>query len=348
MNFSSLYSLSNGVWLMSALLLLIGCSQDSAVEQVNVYSYRKEALIKPLLEQFTEQTGIQVNLVTGKADALLQRLLSEGQNTPADVLLTVDAGRLYRAKTAGVLRPVDSAILRDAVPAHLRDPEQYWFGLSYRARVIMYNTAKVQASELSSYEGLTDARWQGRICVRSSNNIYNQSLLASMIAHLGEAAAEQWANGIVANMARPPTGNDSSQMRGAAVGECDIAIANSYYLGAWLNTDDPEQQAMANSIAVFYPNQQDRGTHINISGAGITQHAKHPQNARKLLEFLVSDTAQQWYANANNEYPVKPGIPVSDTVQSWGYPFKTDDLNLNVLGELNATAVMVFDRAGWR
>ena len=326
-------------------LALASCS---SADEVNIYSYRKEQLIKPLLDQFTHDTGIAVNLVTGKEDTLFQRLKSEGENSPADLLLTTDAGRLYRAKQAGLLQIVESAALNDAIPAHLRDPENYWFGLSYRARVVMYNKTKVTATELSRYEDLVDEKWRKRICVRSSDNIYNQSLLASLIAHIGEKTAEQWAIGIVANMARPPIGNDRSQMSGAAIGECDIAIANTYYLGSWIASSDGQEKQLAEQLGVFFPNQQDRGAHINISGAGITRYAKNSANALHLLEYLASDTAQEWYAESNHEYPVNPSVHVSDIVKSWGYPFKSDTLNLNKLGELNATAVKVFDRAGWQ
>ncbi len=329
-------------------LCIFLCACTSAPPEVNVYSYRKESLIKPLLDQFTQDTGIQVNLVTGKADVLFQRLKSEGENTPADLLLTVDAGRLYRAKQAELLQAIDSTVLTETVPVNLRDPDNQWFGLSYRARVIMYNKSKVKPEELADYEDLTDEKWRGRLCVRSSGNIYNQSLLASIIAHLGESGAAAWSEGVVKNFARPPKGNDRSQMSGAAVGECDIAIANTYYLANWLQSDKPQETEMAAQLGVLFPNQNNRGTHINISGAGVTRHAKNPANAIKLLEYLVSDKAQEWYANTNNEYPVKESINVSPTIKSWGYPFKADTLNLNELGTLNATAVKIFDLTGWK
>lgn len=326
--------------------LLSAC--DAPKEEVNIYSYRNEQLIKPILDQFTEDTGIQVNLVTGEADALFQRLQSEGKNTPADLLLTTDAGRLYRAKQAGLLQPVESPALIAAIPAPLRDPDNQWFGLSYRARVVIYNKEKVNPAELSTYENLADEQWRGRICIRSSGNIYNQSLLASLIAHAGAEAAEAWARGIVANMARPPQGNDTSQISSAAVGECDLAVANTYYYGGLLSSENPEDRETADKVAIFFPNQDGRGTHINVSGAGITRHAKNADNARQLLEYLAGDKAQAWYAEVNHEYPVKPSVPVSDLVKSWGFPFKADDLNLNTLGELNAEAVKIFDRAGWK
>ncbi|VAX10868.1 Ferric iron ABC transporter, iron-binding protein [hydrothermal vent metagenome] len=318
-----------------------------ASNEVNLYSARKEALIKPLLDKFTGQTGIKVNLVTGKAKALLKRLQSEGRNTPADILLTVDAGNLHAAKLAGLLQPLDNTILKDAMPENLRDPEGYWYALSARSRVIVYSKERVTASELSSYEDLVNPKWQGRICIRSSGNIYNQSLLSSLIAHHGIAKAEAWAKAIVANMAQSPKGNDRAQVKAVAVGVCDIAVVNTYYMGVMLQKDASQQKA-ASKVAVFFPNQSNRGAHINISGAGLIKGAKHKANAIKLLEFLVSDEAQEWYAQANHEYPVKPGIPVSPIVKAWGYPFKQDGLHVGELGKHNAEAVRVFDRAGWK
>jgi iron(III) transport system substrate-binding protein len=341
----SIYRLS---CIVTAVLCLLLTACEQAPKEVNVYSYRQENLIKPLLDQFSTETGIKVNLVTGEADALFQRLETEGENTPADILLTTDAGRLYRAKQAGLLQPVDSEVLTTAVPADLRDPDKTWFGLSYRARAIVYNKDKVDPGKIAGYESLTAPEWKGRICVRSSGNIYNQSLLAAMIISQGEAAAESWARGIVANMAREPSGNDRSQMEGAVVGECDVAIVNTYYFGNWLASTDPKDQEMAAKLGLLFPNQADRGTHINVSGAGVTKHAKHIDNAVKLLEYLVSDSAQRWYADVNQEYPVKPGIPVSDIVRAWGYPFKAEAINLNQLGEYNEAAVKIFDRAGWK
>ncbi len=320
----------------------------AAAEQVNLYSARKESLIKPLLERFTAATGIKVNLVTGKAAALQKRLEVEGRNTPADLLLTSDAGRLYLAKQAGLFQSVESEVLTRAIPAHLRDRDNQWFGLSRRARIIVYSKQRVQPGALARYEDLTDPKWRGRICIRSSGNIYNQSLLASMVAHFGEQAAEQWAAGVVANLARPPRGNDRAQVKAVAVGECDVAVVNSYYLGKMQNSRDPAERAAAAKVVPLFPNQADRGTHVNISGAGITRHARNRENALKLLEFMVSDEAQRWYAASNHEYPVKEGIGVSPTVKAWGYPFKEDTLEMGQLGIHNITAVKIFDRVGWR
>ncbi|MDX1609823.1 MAG: Fe(3+) ABC transporter substrate-binding protein [Halofilum sp. (in: g-proteobacteria)] len=328
---------------------LLSVPPATAAESVNLYSARQEALIAPLLERFTERTGIEVNLVTGSADALIKRLEVEGRNTPADMLITVDAGRLHRAKSAGLFRATESERLAARVPAHLRDDDHQWFGLSQRARVIAYSTERVDPSELSTYEALADEQWNDRICVRSSDNIYNQSLLASIVAAKGEQAATAWARGVVENMARRPQGGDRDQIMAVAAGVCDVAIVNTYYYGRMRSEQaQPDQRAAAQKVALFFPNQGGRGTHVNVSGAGVTEHARNPDNAVRLLEFLVSDAAQRWYAKVNYEYPVVPGVDVSAAVREWGYPFERDDLPLSRLGELNATAVRIFDRVGWR
>lgn len=344
--------------LASALPAMLTPGVASA-DEVNLYSARKEDLIKPLLDQFTEATGITVNLVTGKAEELLQRLRSEGINSPADLLLTVDAGNLQAAKAAGLSQPIVSETVMDAVPANYRDPEGHWVGLSLRARPIMYVEGKVDPATLSTYEALADPAFKGRICIRSSSNIYNQSMVASMIAADGVEATEAWARGLVANMARPPEGGDRDQIKAAAAGQCDIAIANTYYLAGMLKSGDPAEVEPAEKIAVFWPNQpgqgdtggdtggDGRGTHVNISGAMLTQSAKNQAAALQLLEFLTSDDAQAWYAEVNGEYPVRPGVPVSPVLEGFG-EFEADDLNLARLGELNGEALLLMDRAGWK
>ncbi len=323
----------------------------AADEEVNLYSARKEALIKPLLDRFTEETGIEVNLVTGKADALLQRLQNEGANSPADILLTVDAGNLHRAKEADLTQSFSSEVVEEAVPATYRDPNGHWTGLSLRARPIMYVKGEVDPSELSTYEALADPVWKGRICIRSSSNVYNQSLVASIIAADGTEAAQDWAEGIVANMARPPKGGDRDQIKAAAAGQCDIAIANTYYLAGMLKSDDPGEKEPAEKVAVFWPNQpgagDGRGTHVNVSGAALTAAAENKEEAVKLIEFLVSPEAQAWYAEVNGEYPVREGVEISPVLAEWG-TFKADDLDLIELGELNSAALMLMDRAGWK
>ncbi len=315
--------------------------------EVNIYSARQEVLIKPLLDAFTARTGITVNVVSGKADLLLQRLEREGANSPADVLLTVDAGRLARAKQANLLKPVHSATLEANVPAQYRDPEGAWYGLSVRARPIVYATDRVDPAELSTYEALADAKWKGRVCVRSSNNIYNQSMLAAMIHHKGVEATEAWARGLVANFARKPQGGDRDQIRAVAAGECDVALANTYYLAGLATSRRATDRDAAAKVAIFWPNQAGRGTHVNISGAGVTRSAKNVDAAVRLIEFLSGDEAQRLYAAIVNEYPVKPGVPPSAIVAAWG-TFKADTLALSVLGDNNAEAVRLADRAGWR
>jgi len=338
-----------GTRTLTAALLAVLTSLSAAISgaEVNVYSARKEALIKPLLDRFTEDSGIRVNLVTGKADALLKRLQSEGVNSPADLLITTDAGRLHRAKQAGVTQVVVSDRLQAAVPATYRDPEGHWFGLSLRARPILYVKGKVDPGELSTYEDLANPDWKRRICIRSSDNIYNQSLVASLIAADGAEATEVWAKGLVANMARSPKGGDRDQIKAAAAGQCDIAIANTYYLAGMLTSKDGEQRAAAEKMGVFWPNQGGRGTHVNISGAALTVSAKNRDAAVRLLEYLVNDAAQQWYAETNGEYPLRSDIPVNPTLAAWG-DFKADDLNLDRLGKLNGEAVRLMDRAGWK
>lgn len=317
-------------------------------EVVHLYSARNEALIKPMLDKFTAKTGIEVKLITSKADALLKRLETEGRNTPADVLLTTDAGRLHRAKEAGVLQPVKSDLLNKAIPAQYRDVDGYWFGLSLRARPIVYAKDRVNPEkELSTYEALADPAMKGRVCIRSSDNIYNQSLVASMISTRGEVATEAWAKGFVKNFARPPKGGDRDQIKAVAAGQCDVAVINTYYLGVMLAEDKADEREAGEKVAIFWPNQSDRGTHVNVSGAGVTAHAKHKDNAIKLIEFLASEEAQAWYASVNHEYPVIDNVESSKLLKSWG-EFKADTINLTELGRLNSDAVRLMDRAGWR
>ncbi|RVU83935.1 Fe(3+) ABC transporter substrate-binding protein [Leucothrix sargassi] len=332
---------------IAGLLLASAASVSAADKEVNLYSARKENLIKPLLDKFTDQTGIKVNLVTGGADTLLKRLRSEGKNSPADLLITTDAGRLHRAKEADVIQPVTSEVLNEVVPANLRDPESYWFGLSMRARPIFYVKGKVDPSELSTYEALNDEKWEGRLCVRSSTNIYNQSLVASMIASDGMEKTQEWANGFVKTFAQPPRGGDRDQIKAAAAGICDLAIANTYYYGGMLSSNDEEQVEAANKLAIFWPNQDGRGVHVNVSGVAMTKSAQNKENAKLLMEYLVGEESQAFYAQVNSEFPVREGSGNTEILESWG-KFKADDLNLSVLGENNSDAVKLMDRAGWK
>jgi len=315
--------------------------------EVNVYSYRQEVLIQPLLKAFTDETGIKVNLVSAEADALLERLKREGDNSPADVLLTVDAGRVLKAKAEGVLQAAPSALLASAVPASYRDPDGFWYGLSLRARPIMYAKGRVDPARLSTYEDLADPKWKGKICVRSSTHIYNQSLLSSLIAHQGVAKTEAWAKGLVANLAREPKGGDRDQLKAVAAGECDLAVTNTYYLAGLAASDKAEDRAVAEKIGVFWPNQADRGAHVNLSAAAVTRSSKNKAEALRLIEFLASDKAQGIYAASVQEYPVKSGIAWSDEVEAMGR-FKADSLPLARLAEHNAEVVRVADRVGWK
>ena len=326
-------------------LLLILQSVNAA--EVNVYSARKEALIKPLLDRFTEQTGVAVNLVTGKADTLLKRLEVEGKNSPADILLTVDAARLIRGKDKGLFATVNSAKLEELVPEYYRDDDKQWFGLSLRSRTIVYAPDRVKESELDSYIDLANKKWKNRICVRSSSNVYNQSLVAAMIANYGLEKTEHWAKGLVDNFARRPKGGDRDQIKAVAAGVCDIAIVNNYYLAGMLESSREEEVSAAKQIKLFWPNQDGRGAHMNVSGAALLKAAKHKKEAIQLLEFLVNDESQQWYANTNHEYSVNPDIESSPILKKWG-KFKADNLNLSLLGEYNADAVLLMDRAGWQ
>ena len=316
--------------------------------EVNVYSARKGYLLKPLIEAFKNDTGIKVNIISGKSKALQKRIEQEGVNTRADVLLTVDAGNLYKAKKMNLLQPIDSDKLKILIPPHLRDIDNQWFGLSIRSRVIMYNQKKVNKSELSTYEDLANSKWKGRICIRSSNNIYNQSLLASLISHLGEKEAKVWAKKIVNNFSKKPKGNDRTQMTSVVLGECDITLVNTYYLGKWITSKKESERKYAKQISVFFPNQSNRGAHINISGAGVTKYSKNKNNAIRFIEYLANEKAQELYAHANHEYPIRNTVSVSDVVQSWGYPFKQDALSLNELGKNNIKAVKIFDEVNWQ
>jgi len=332
-------------WL--AVLGLSSVSYVAAAAEVNVYSGRADVFVQPLLEEFTEQTGIKVNLLSARDDALIARLKSEGRNSPADVLLTADVGRLLRAEGEGLLQPVESEVLIERIPEQYRANNNMWFGFTMRARPIMAAADRVGDDEISSYEALTDAKWKGRICVRSSDNVYNQSFISAMIAHHGVEKTEEWTKGFVKNFARPPSGGDRDQIRAVAAGQCDITLANTYYLAGMMTSQDAEQRDIAEKIRVIWPDQDGNGVHVNISGAGMTQSARNVDEAIKLLEFMTSEAAQVRYAQNNHEYPVVHGIAMSETLQSFG-EFKADDLRLDELGAHNAEAVRIMDRAGWR
>ncbi len=328
-------------------ILILFFQQQLFATEVNIYSARKEALIKPLLDQFTVETGVKVNLVTGNADTFLKRLEVEGRNTPADILITVDVARLIRAKDKALFQQIDSDLLKKVIPEYYRDADNQWFGLSLRSRVIIYAPDRVKEDELSSYADLADIKWKNRVCVRSSSNVYNQSLVAAMIANDGLEKTESWAASLVENFARPPKGGDRDQIKAVAAGVCDVALVNNYYLAGMLESSQKNELAAAKKIKLFWPDQAGRGAHMNVSGAGILKPAKHKKEAIQLLEFLVSDYAQQWYADTNHEYSINPEIESSSILKSWG-DFKADNLNLGLLGKYNTEAVMLMDRVGWK
>lgn len=318
---------------------------------VNLYSSRHYDTDDQLYTGFREATGIRVNVVEAEADQLIERIKSEGQNSPADLLMTVDAGRLWRAEQEDMFQPVTSSVLSEAIPENLRHPDGLWFGLTKRARVIIYNQDTVDPAELSTYEDLADPKWQGRILIRSSTNIYNQSLVGSMIAAHGAEETEEWARGLVANLARDPEGGDSDQIKAAAAGLGDIAIANTYYFARMVKSDNAEEQAIAEKMGVFFPNQGDgpngRGTHVNISGAGVVKTAPNAEAAVQFLEYLASPEAQRIFAEGNNEYPVVEGVATDSVVAGFG-EFKEDSLNASVFGSNNPEALRITDRAGWK
>ncbi|MBY5940189.1 Fe(3+) ABC transporter substrate-binding protein [Halomonas sp. DP5N14-9] len=314
---------------------------------VNVYSARHYDSDQAMYDAFTEQTGIEVNVLQGDSDQLIQRIKREGEASPADIMMTVDAGRLWRAEEEGIFAPVDSEVLNERLPESMRHPEGDWFGFSQRVRAIFYNPETIEPEQVDSYEKLADPSLKGKICIRSSSNIYNQSLLASMVEHHGEEGAEEWAQGVVDNMARDPEGGDRDQIKGVASGECDVAVANHYYYVRLLTSDDADEREAAESVQILFPNQDDRGAHVNVGGAGLVKGAPNHDNAVAFLEFLASDEAQELFAVGNHEFPVVEGVAVDEVLGSWG-EFKKDEVNVSVLGENNPEAVKIFDRVGWR
>jgi iron(III) transport system substrate-binding protein len=332
---------------LALLSSLFAASIAQAAEpgEVNVYSYRQPYLINPLFKAFTEETGTKVNVIFAEK-GLIERIAAEGRNSPADVLLTVDVGNLTQATDAGIAQQIHSATLEAAIPPAYRDADNEWFGLTRRARVVYASKERVKQNTIS-YEELADPKWRGKICIRSGQHVYNVALIASMIAAHGEAWTESWLKGVKANLARKPAGDDRLQVKGVYAGECDIAVGNTYYMGVMLQDDkEPEQKEWANSVNILFPNTGDRGTHVNVSGAVVAKYAPHKDNAVKLIEFLASDKGQQMYAEVNNEYPVKEGVPWSKLVQSWG-PFKPDPISLNEIAALRKKASELVDKVGF-
>ncbi|MDZ7628108.1 MAG: Fe(3+) ABC transporter substrate-binding protein [Parvularculaceae bacterium] len=345
--------------LAAAILCLAACGKGApaaapesgpateAGGEVNIYSGRHYDSDLAIFDAFTAETGIKVNVIEAAGDALIERLALEGEASPADLFITADAGMLWRAKARGVLRPIeDSAVLARA-PEQFRDPEGEWIGLSKRARVIVFNKEAGAPAGLSDYAGLADPSLRGTICVRSSTNIYNQSLLAAIIEHEGREGALAWAKGVVANLARAPEGNDTAQIEAVAAGICRLGVVNTYYIGRYLDPADAAASAIGEKVGVIFPNQETTGTHVNVSGAGVTRHAKNAGNAEKLIAYLLRDGVQGEFALGNNEYPVVPGVAVAGPIAGLG-PFREDNLPMAVLGENQTEAVKIFDEAGWK
>jgi iron(III) transport system substrate-binding protein len=316
-------------------------------KEINVYSARKDALIKPLLDKFTEQTDIKVNLVTGGADALITRMQSEGEFSPVDLLITTDAGRLVSAKQLGLTQAIPAMVSLDKVADNLFDTDRHWTALTLRARPIMYAPDRVDIAELSTLEDLSDPKWRGKICIRSSSNIYNQSMVASLIEQIGTKNTQDWAKGLVKNFARPPAGGDRDQIKAVVAGQCDIAIANTYYLAGMRESSDAKTRDIASKIKVFWPNQQDRGAHVNISGVAVAKHAKNLDEVVALVSYMLANSSQEWYAEVNGEYPVVNGVSWSETLEQMGR-FKAETVPLQVIGEKNEDALKLMDRVGWK
>ncbi len=334
--------------LLAAAGLALAVPAQAQEKVVNVYSSRHYQTDERLYSDFTKATGIKVNLIEGKDDALIERIRSEGANSPADVLITVDAGRLWRAEQAGLFAPVQSKTLESRIPAAFRDPQGRWFGFSYRARIIVYSKDKVKPGEIKTYADLADPKWKGRVCVRSGQNIYNLSLLAAKISHDGEAKAQAWAKAVRENFAREPKGGDTDQIKAVAAGECDVAISNHYYYVRLMNSDKAADKEVVAKTGVVFPDQDGRGTHVNISGAGLVKTAPHKDAAVKFLEYLAGDQAQAYFAGGNNEWPVVESASFSNPALAQLGKFKADTLNVAELGRNQPTAQKIFDIVGWK
>ena len=318
-----------------------------AADVVNIYSARHYDTDDALFQKFKTQTGITVKVIEGNSDALLTRLRREGKRSPADIFITVDAGRLNKAEAQGIFAPVTSKILTDRVPTNLRHPKGLWFGLTQRVRIILVSKTRVQPGEITRYEDLAKTKWRKRVLIRSSSNVYNQSLVGSLIAKYGDKRALAWCEAVVANMARRPQGGDRDQIRAVAAGEGDVAVANHYYYARLLTSPKEADRRAANAVRLVFPNQKDRGAHVNISGAGVVKTAPNKANAIKFLEFLVSDEAQKVFSAGNNEYPVVKSVPPPQVLKQFG-TFKADTVSAHEFGRNNQKAIRLMDRAKWR
>jgi iron(III) transport system substrate-binding protein len=334
-------------FVVSALLASsVALAQDNKV--LNLYSSRHYQTDEALYSDFTKATGIKINRIEAGEDALIERIRNEGERSPADVLITVDAGRLWRAEQLGFFQRVKSAVLDARVPASFREPNGLWFGFSLRARVIAYNKAKLKAADFPTYESLADPKWKGRVCMRSSTNMYNLSLMGAMIDHLGEQKAQAWAQGVRDNLAREPKGGDTDQLKSVAAGECDVTISNQYYYARLLRSAKPDERETGERVGIVFPNQASWGTHVNISGAGVLKHAPNREAAVKFLEYLASDAAQRYFAEGNNEWPAVASVqPDNPVLKSFG-KFKQDALNVAVLGRNQPESQKIYDRVAWK
>jgi len=329
------------IMMATVLTALVSTTGAWAAGELVVYSARKEHLIKPLFDAYTAETGTKISFITDSEGPLLARLKAEGANTPADVLITVDAGNLWKAAQEGVLSPVDSQELQRNIPPHLRDPDNRWFGFSVRARTIVYSTKRANSKELSTYEALADPEWKGRLCLRTSKKVYNQSLVAMMIARLGAQQTEKVVRGWVANLATSVFSNDTALMEAIAAGQCDVGIVNTYYFGRL------QRKKPGIDLALFWPNQNSSGVHVNVSGGGVTAHAPHRAEAVRFLEWLSSEKAQHQFADVNLEYPANPRVAPAPAVRAWG-DFKQETINVSEAGRLQVEAVALMDRAGYK
>jgi iron(III) transport system substrate-binding protein len=335
---------------ISTILVLSSCdntAKDS--NEINLYSQRHYKVDEKQYEAFEKETGIKINVVKANADELIERLKNEGKNSPADLFITVDAGKLQKAKDLDLLQKISSPIINQNVDSELRDVNGYWIPITYRARIIVYSKERVNVGELSTYSNLTNEKWRNKVLVRSSSNAYNQALLSSIVANRGEDAATSWASELVKNFARDPKGNDRDQVKAITAGQGDLAIVNSYYIGLLLSSENVEEIKAGNSVGVFFPNQGEgeTGSHINVSGIGLAKNAPNKENAIKLMEFLTSESAQKTYTNTSYEYPANPNVDPNEIVKKWG-SFKKDNLDLNQLGVFRNKAIEIFDKSGWK
>ena len=336
------------IYIILIFALLIGCdSTEKKSSEVNLYSQRHYKVDEKQYENFTKKTGIKVNVIKANADELIERLKNEGENSPADLFVSVDAGKLQKGANLGLFQKVSSSVIENNVSNDLLDKNGFWIPITYRARIIVYSNDRVKKEDLSTYEDLSNEKWKGRILVRSSSNAYNQALMSSIVANLGSDVASKWSNAVVQNFARDPKGSDRDQVKAIAAGQGDIAIVNSYYIGLLLSSQKEEELNAGKAVSVFFPNQNDRGSHINISGIGLAKNSPNKENAIKLMEYLTSEEAQNTYVNNSYEYPANPMVKPSKIVQDWG-EFKRDNLDLNNLGIYRDEALKIFDKTGWK